>query len=104
MKLNLLVPFCPKLCLAGKTDSSEQAEKFQPAEAGEFPYGTYHPFALQMRLGAQRESEAEGRCLFAPSFAWLAKRTAASKRKNSNRLKPGNFRMAPTIHLLCKCG
>jgi len=44
------------------------------------------------------------RCLFAAASAAMAKRTAASERKNSLQLKPGNFRMAPTIHLFCKCG
>jgi hypothetical protein len=38
--------------LDGKTDSSERTEKFHPAKAGEFPYGTYQTFAAQMWLGA----------------------------------------------------
>jgi hypothetical protein len=46
------LPFCPKLAWIGKTDSSERTEKFHPAKAGEFPYGTYQTFAMQIWLGA----------------------------------------------------
>jgi hypothetical protein len=31
-----------------------RTEKFHPAEAGEFTYGTYQTFALPMWLGAQQ--------------------------------------------------
>jgi hypothetical protein len=36
-------------------DEGNRTEEFQPAIAGEFLYGTYQTFALQMRLGAQPE-------------------------------------------------
>ncbi|HVI40442.1 MAG TPA: U32 family peptidase, partial [Anaerovoracaceae bacterium] len=54
--------FAPSSAWPGKTDSSERTEKFQPAKAGEFPYGTYQTFAFANEVRCASESETEGRC------------------------------------------
>ena len=37
---------------ASEQEARVWTEEFQPAKAGEFPYGAYQTFASQMRLGA----------------------------------------------------
>jgi len=44
--------FAPSFAWLAKRTACERTEKFRPAKAGEFPYGTYQTLASPMWLGA----------------------------------------------------